>query len=351
MKSLFAISLAGIALAIALSPLGCNANDTSPVTPSGTASAGSGPGDLGAGDPGPGGVRFAASGEALALTGYAFPPASVDNPAFVDGWEVRFTHLLTTIDDVTLYDSPDTAPGDQSRTGGVVVQLKGPWAVDLARSDPTYLPGKGSPGELAVPFASVAVGNDGNALKTDGTRYGFGYDLVAATGRSGAAKPSGGTVYVVDVAGSVRRIAHYAGPGGADEVEIAPTGFGTAARAALVPVDAGATGRLVAVAADGTAKTIARFADGPNPIAAIVSTPIHGGGHAGLYLADTLTTDAFFAPASELRAYTGDVIVGSEIQGLFWVVRPRGRGYEALRVPTTLRGGHYNLEGMTYTSP
>ncbi|MDB5217535.1 MAG: hypothetical protein JWO86_5462 [Myxococcaceae bacterium] len=174
-------AVAGIALAAALSPLGCNANDTSPVTPTGTVTAGSGPGDLGAGDPGPGGVRFAASGEVLALTGYGFPPASADDPAFVDGWEVRFTHLLTTVDNVTLYDNPDTSPGDQSLTGGIVVQLKGPWAVDLARSDPSYLPGKGSPGELAVPFASVSEGNDGNALKTDGTRYGFGYDLVAAT--------------------------------------------------------------------------------------------------------------------------------------------------------------------------
>lgn len=176
-----AIILAGAALAIALSPLGCNANDTSPVTPRGLPTAGAGPGDRGAGDPGAGGVRFAASGEALALTGYSFPPASADDPAFVDGWEVRFTHLLTTIDHVTLYDAPDTSPGDQSRTGGVVVELAGPWAVDLSRSDPTYLPGKGSPGELAVPFASVTQGDDGNALKTDGTRYGFGYDLVAAT--------------------------------------------------------------------------------------------------------------------------------------------------------------------------
>lgn len=181
MKKLLAVALTGSLLAVALAPLGCN-NDTSPVTVNGTSgTGGGGPGDLGASDPGPGGVRFAASGEVLALTGYAFPPASADDPVFVDGWEVRFTHLLTTIDHVTLYDNPDTSPGDPSRVGGVVVQLNGPWAVDLARSDPGYLPGKGSPGELAVPFASVAQDKDGSALKTDGTRYGFGYDLVAAT--------------------------------------------------------------------------------------------------------------------------------------------------------------------------
>jgi hypothetical protein len=45
------------------------------------------------------------------------------------------------------------------------------------------------------------------------------------------------------------------------------------------------------------------------------------------------------------------VLVGSELKGLFWVLRPRGRGYEAVRIPTTLRGAKYNLEGMAYVSP
>ena len=48
-------------------------------------------------DPGPGGVLFAASGEVLALTGYAFPPATADAAAFVDGWDVHFTRLLVTV--------------------------------------------------------------------------------------------------------------------------------------------------------------------------------------------------------------------------------------------------------------
>jgi hypothetical protein len=206
-------------------------------------------------------------------------------------------------------------------------------------------------GHSVTVFARLPESSISDGALTFDTAGGFGYGLVAATGRSGAKTPSGGNVYAIDSSGSVRRVGHYAGPGGADEVEIAPAGFGAAARAALVPVDAGATGRLVAVRADGTATTIARFTDGPNPIAAIVPTPIRGGARAGLYVTDTLTTDAFFAPASELRAYAGDVVVGSEIQGLFWVIRPRGRGYAALRVPTTLRAGHYNLEGMAYVSP
>jgi hypothetical protein len=90
---------------------------------------------------------------------------------------VKFTRLLTTIGQVTVSDNPDSAPGDESKTGPVLARLAGPWAVDLARSDASYLPGKGGPGELAVPFASLRT----SSLKTDGTRYAFGFDLVAAS--------------------------------------------------------------------------------------------------------------------------------------------------------------------------
>src|SRR5256885_15838085 len=47
-------------------------------------------------------IQFTASGEVLALGGYGFPPAS-GAVAFVDGWEIRFTKFLTTIDKIKLY--------------------------------------------------------------------------------------------------------------------------------------------------------------------------------------------------------------------------------------------------------
>ena len=50
-------------------------------------------------------VQFSASGEVLALGGYGFPPATADDPAFVDGWEVRFSKFLTTIDHITLSET------------------------------------------------------------------------------------------------------------------------------------------------------------------------------------------------------------------------------------------------------
>ena len=131
------------------------------------------------GNPGAGGILFAASGEVLALSGYPFPPVNPGDPAFVDGWEVHFTRLLVTVDDITLSSNPDLSPGDQSQTGPVIARVLGPWAIDLAHADPkNYLPGKGGPGEEAVPIASLG---GASAFATDGTRYAFGFDLIAAT--------------------------------------------------------------------------------------------------------------------------------------------------------------------------
>jgi hypothetical protein len=178
----------------------------------------------------------------------------------------------------------------------------------------------------------------------------FGFGLVAATGRSGTKKANGGNVYAIDKTGAVRRIGHYPGPGGADEVEIAPAGFGGAARSALLAVDLGPSGQLVTMSPAGKTTVIARLPDGPNPIAAIVPSAVRGASHAGLYLTDTLSKNAYVAPAADLHAYAGDVIVGSELKGLFWVIRPKGAGYSAVPIPTTLRGAKYNLEGMAYVS-
>ena len=137
-------------------------------------------------DPGPGGALFAVSGEALALTGYAFPPKNGGDPAFVDGLGGSFTRLLVTVDKLTLSENPDAVQGDQSQMGSEIAEVDGPWAVDVAHSDPSYLPGKGGPGEEAVPIAALSSQNkNGNAsFKTDGTRYAFGFSAIAATPRA-----------------------------------------------------------------------------------------------------------------------------------------------------------------------
>ena len=140
------------------------------------------PKDLGAGD-----VLFTVSGEVLALTGYPFPPVNPGDPAFVDGWDVHFTRLLVTVDNITLSNGPNIRPGDESFTEPVVAKVTGPWAIDLSHSDPQhYLPGKGGAGEEAVPIAALSHQNypAGNsaAFDTSGSApYAFGFDLVPAT--------------------------------------------------------------------------------------------------------------------------------------------------------------------------
>ena len=134
-------------------------------------------------NPGKGGILFTASGESLALTGYPFPPASADDPQFYDGWDVKFDRLLVTIDKIVLSTNPDKDSGDQSKTDAVVARVEGPWAVDLHHDGPGNINGK-SPGERAVPIAALTRQSNGSAFATDGTRYAFGYDTVAATERA-----------------------------------------------------------------------------------------------------------------------------------------------------------------------
>lgn len=125
-------------------------------------------------------VLVTASGEALALGGYAFPPAATDSLAFVDGWEVKFTHLITTVDHVRLHANPDVSPADQAQTGALVAQVDGPWAIDLHKGGP--LVGAGGSDEQAVPLAVLANQNrNGGAAFDTAVRYAFGFDAIAAT--------------------------------------------------------------------------------------------------------------------------------------------------------------------------
>jgi len=125
-------------------------------------------------------VQFTASGEVLALGGYGFPPATADDPAFADGWEVKFSKLLVTVDHITLSQNPDASPSDQSKTGKKVAQVDGPWAIDLHQGGP--LEGKGGSDEQAYPISTLDNQNlNGGAAFDETMRYAFGFDLVPAT--------------------------------------------------------------------------------------------------------------------------------------------------------------------------
>jgi hypothetical protein len=134
------------------------------------------------GSEGGGSIIFDASGEVLALGGYSFPPASPEDPVFVDGWDVHFDEVLVALDKLTISENPDMDPGDESRTGAVVAEVDGPWILDLHKGGP--LPGKGQSGEQALEIARLDGQNkNGDKPFEADQRYAFGFDVVAATGR------------------------------------------------------------------------------------------------------------------------------------------------------------------------
>ncbi len=183
----------------------------------------------------------------------------------------------------------------------------------------------------------------------------FGYRLLAATGRSGGAKPAGGRVYAVDSRGHVKQIGSYAGPGGADELVIAPRRFGSVAGDALLTVDAGARGgAVVALDASGKTRTVATLPIGVNPIAPIPKLPSRiertRAPFPGLYLNDDKTGYTYMAPAASLARYAGDVIVGTEApRALFWILKPRRNGFAEIPLRDNLPAGT-SLEQAIFVS-
>ena len=142
------------------------------------------------------------SGEGGALTGFAFPPTSSRDLAFVDGWDVKFERILVTVDDIVLSDNPDLSPTEQSQTGMVVATAKGPWAVDMTkpgavtdikpRTQSQPLSGgddhdhdhghdhgleKNPDAQLLARFDAL----DGNKSFDPVRRYAFGFDIVTAS--------------------------------------------------------------------------------------------------------------------------------------------------------------------------
>ena len=182
------------------------------------------------------------------------------------------------------------------------------------------------------------------ALAFDGVGR-FGHRLLAATGRSGGLKPAGGVVYAIDSLGHVQQVGSYAGPGGADELVIAPRRFGSVAGDALLPVDAGASGgAVVAMDPGGRTRPIATLPLGLNPIAQIPKLPSTTGRtrapFPGLYVNDDKTGYTYMAPAASLARYSGDVIVGTESpRALFWIIEPRGNGFAEIPLRDNLSAG------------
>jgi hypothetical protein len=178
----------------------------------------------------------------------------------------------------------------------------------------------------------------------------FGHMLVAATGRSGGTSPAGGSVYTISASGAVTKIGSYPDAGGADEIAIAPPGFGSVAGQALLPVVAGSSGGIVAMDAKGRARTIARLRnDGPNAIAVVArARPRSTQPPAGFYATDTNTKNVFFIAAADLAPYAGSVIFDTETKGQFWLIQPKGNGFRTRLLHTDLTTTGLNLEAGTW---
>lgn len=147
-------------------------------------------------DPGGNGILLTASGEGFARDGYAFPPASLDDVYFVDGWAITYDRILTTFDHITLSRGPDKVPTDQSRcddgkggailcgTGSsVLAEVDGPFAVDLHKGG--SLADADGVAMDAAPFAALTgLNRQGNAAFDPTTKYAFGFEVVKATTRA-----------------------------------------------------------------------------------------------------------------------------------------------------------------------
>jgi hypothetical protein len=157
----------------------------------------------------------------------------------------------------------------------------------------------------------------------------------------------------MEATGRIRRIGAYTGPGGAENIAIAPPGFGAVAGQVLITIDKqDHQGRLLAMNAHGLVRTLVRdLTYGLNPIAPILArTPSSTGAvAAGLYVVDWLGGNVLFAPAAALRPFTGSVIVGTERRGFIYLVQPRGAGYRLGTLMTNLHAPDYNLEGAWYS--
>jgi hypothetical protein len=98
---------------------------------------------------------------------------------------------------------------------------------------------------------------------------------------------------------------------------------------------------------DGSVRRLVALPEGLNPIVAIGRDDApRGKASAGLYLADTKSTNVFRAPAAQLRRYAGSVLVGTETTAHLWIIQPSGSDFLAVPVRHNLSGdAPWNLEG------
>lgn len=205
-------------------------------------------------------------------------------------------------------------------------------------------------GRQVTQVATVPSARPADGALTFDSGGAFGYALLAATG--GSDSGPGGTVFAIQANGNVQQIGTYAGPGGAENIAIAPPGFGAAAGQVLITIDKhDHLGRLLAMDAHGSVHTLVQgLTWGLNPIAPIVGGAQGNvdGAAAGLYVADWLTHDVFFASAEQLKSFAGGIFLGTERHGFIYLLQAQANGYRLLTVTTNLHAKDYNFEGAKW---
>ena len=173
----------------------------------------------------------------------------------------------------------------------------------------------------------------------------FGYPLLVATGGSAS---DGGELFAVRRDGRVQPLGAYPGPGGAENIVIAPAKFGTASGWCLLSIDHDSVeGRVLAMDRKGTVKTIATgLGNGLNPITVTKGIHVTGSPAPGFYVADTKTQQIWFTPAPAER--DNIVVVGTELTADFWWITATAGSFVVVPVATDLPRQAWNLEGSTY---
>jgi hypothetical protein len=204
-------------------------------------------------------------------------------------------------------------------------------------------------------FATIPETDKQDGVIAFDTLGDFGYAMLVTTGGPAG---DGGTVYALDPNGGLRRVGSFPGPGGADNIELAPAQFGTASRELLIAIDydpgtgAAGAGRVLAMRPDGSVRTLVNLPEGINPIAVIGRGDAPRGNAApGLYITDAKSTNVYFLAAAVLATrYPNTVIVGTEKTAHFWLVRPNTKGFAQLRLHGNLEAtsASWNLEGAEY---
>lgn len=123
-------------------------------------------------------IQVSVSSEDFGQRGFRYTAMpTMGEPVFVDGWELRFTRILVTVQNVRL-NRPGTNPSDPASVGAAVATNPRAYAVNVQKAG--VLTGSGGGEETAIPLFVFRSDSAGRALDPT-VRYALSFDVVPAT--------------------------------------------------------------------------------------------------------------------------------------------------------------------------